>query len=52
MARYTEAQRAFLVGDPKPTKPSKSWRVLLSEAGRSTRKDFRSSKAAYEQRRD
>ncbi|MBK3582215.1 hypothetical protein JHN49_00215 [Streptomyces sp. MBT57] len=48
MARYTEAQRAFLAGDPKPTKPSKSWRVLLSEAGRSTRKDFRSSKAAYE----
>lgn len=48
MARYTEAQRAFLAGDPKPARPSKPWRVHLSTPTHSTRSDHRSCAAAYE----
>ncbi|MER8002942.1 hypothetical protein [Streptomyces sp. NPDC095613] len=48
MARYTENQRAFLAGAPKPRRPSKPWRVLVSTPTHSTRTDYRSSQAAYE----
>lgn len=47
MARYTENQRAFLAQAPKPSRPSKTWRVLLSTPTCSTRTDYRSSQAAY-----
>lgn len=48
MSRYTEAQRAFLAGNPKPTRPSKPWRVRLSTTTHTTRTDHRSCAAAYE----
>lgn len=47
MARYTESQRAFLAQTPKPRRPGKPWRVLLSTPTGSTRTDYRSSQAAY-----